>query len=245
LQFEPSRKLTPSQCALFLDFDGTLVDIAVTPQSITVPPGLEILLTELRAVFETRLCIVSGRTISDIRHYLNNAEIDIIAEHGAITCCPGLKSTQPPNGPTTWPASWKDHLLTVDHCIPNLVVEIKQTAVALHYRQQPELQPEVIQFADLLRNHAPTEYAVVNSNMTTEIRRTNVDKGTAITAAMQTPRYSGKTPIFIADDATDIPGFNAVKALGGMALHVGTDFDGKPANVRHWLTRFMNQREAA
>jgi trehalose 6-phosphate phosphatase len=241
LQFDPRRHLTASQHALFLDFDGTLIDLAPTPQSVKIPPDLAPLIHQLREVLEDRICIVSGRTINDINHYIGSTEIDIIAEHGAVNCLKGMAASQMP----AWPASWKDHLLTVDDCIPNLVVETKQTSVALHYRQQPELEPEVIQLAELLRNHAPSEYMVVNSNMTTEIRRTNIDKGFAIKAAMQSPRYRGRTPIFIADDVTDIPGFNAVRDLGGLALHVGTDFAGQATNVRNWLAQIFESQQAA
>jgi trehalose 6-phosphate phosphatase len=241
LQFDPRRNLTASDCALFLDFDGTLVDIAATPHSVKIPNDLAPLIEGLLAAFETRVCIVTGRTVSDINRYLGEIKIDIIAEHGAVPCLQGLEASHLPD----WPASWSDHLLTVDKCISNLVVEAKKTAVALHYRQQPELEPEVLQLAELLRNHAPSEYMVVNSNMTTEIRRANIDKGTAIKAAMQSPRYRDRMPIFIADDVTDIPGFNAVQELGGLALHVGADFAGKTANVRHWLAWLAGQQKAA
>jgi trehalose 6-phosphate phosphatase len=241
LQFILDRKLNLSNFALFLDFDGTLVDIAPTPQLIEVTSDVLPLITQLLVVFESRVCIVSGRPLRDINHYLAGIEIDIVAEHGAVH---GLHGTEASHLPT-WPTSWTEHLLTLDLCIPNLVVEKKQTSIALHYRQQPELAPEVMKLAELLRNHAPSEYMIVNSNMTTEIRRSGVDKGTAINAVMKTPRYIGKRPIFIADDVTDIPGFDTVLALDGLALNVHTDFGGEPRNVRRWLGQLLSQQQAA
>jgi trehalose 6-phosphate phosphatase len=59
---------------------------------------------------------------------------------------------------------------------------------------------------------------------------------------MKTPRYLGKRPVFIADDMTDVPGFEAVRKLGGMALHVGTDFAGRTSNVRRWLSQLADQQ---
>jgi trehalose 6-phosphate phosphatase len=237
LQVFPNAKITTSEFALFLDFDGTLVDIAATPQSISVPPDLPQLIRRLRPAFEDRLCIVSGRTKSDIRLYLRSSTIDIMAEHGAVNYIRGEKAAIAPN----WPASWDDPLLTVDSCIPHLVVETKRTSIALHYRQKPELEPEVMKFAEMLRSHAPSEYHVVSSNMTIEIRRHGIDKGTAIRAVMKTPRYLGKTPIFIADDVTDKPGFEAVLEMGGFSYHVGNDFGGSTKNVRDWLWQLADQ----
>lgn len=192
----------------------------------------------LFSALDSTVCIVSGRNMRDIQRYMNKMSIDIVAEHGAVNNFADMKTQRL----SRWPTIWSDLLLTVEACIPKLVVERKKTSVALHYRQQPELEPEVVIFAELLRGHAPDDYVVVNSNMTTEIRRNDVDKGTAIRAVMKTKRYHGKMPVFIADDATDIPGFKAVRELGGMGLHVGRDFAGKTENVRRWLSQLANQQ---
>jgi trehalose 6-phosphate phosphatase len=235
LPFDPNLKLSTSKLALFLDFDGTLVDIAATPQTIRVPPDLPPLISRLFSSLGSSVCIVSGRKMRDIHRYIDDESIDVVAEHGAVSCF----ETRRQRG---WPLSWTELLLTVETCIPKLVVERKKTSVALHYRQQPELEPEVLKFAELLLKHSPSEYMVVNSNMTTEIRRVGIDKGKAINAVMKTPRYLGKRPVFIADDVTDIPGFEAVRKLGGLALHVGTDFAGRTSNVRRWLSQLADQQ---
>jgi trehalose 6-phosphate phosphatase len=234
-------EITPAQCALFLDFDGTLIDIASTPSAVTVSPDLVPLLRRLLISFESRVCIVTGRPLHDIRHFLAPLDIDVVAEHGTVQCLSGIETSCS----TTWPASWHEHLLTLHDCIPNLVVETKTTSVALHYRQQPELEVEVVRFAEVLRKHAPFDFDVVTSNMTTEIRRKGIDKGTAIRAVMKTPRYNTYKPIFIADDETDVPGFQAVSALQGVALHVLHDFGGEPLQVRQWLDRLTRRRHAA
>jgi trehalose 6-phosphate phosphatase len=241
LQFDSDKNLIPSQWALFLDFDGTLVDIAATPQAISIPPDLPQLIEDLRHVFEGRVCIVTGRPLSDIHRYFNTTSIDVLAEHGAVQSLHDVEPSQL----QAWPLSWNEHLLTLDHCIPNLVVETKTTSVALHYRQQPDLEHEVMHLAERLRKYAPDDYMIVNSNMTTEIRRSGFDKGTAIHAAVQTSRYRNRKPIFIADDITDEPGFDAVRALGGWAMNVRADFAGQPSLVRRWLHQIAQQKKAA
>jgi trehalose 6-phosphate phosphatase len=241
LPFDPDKELNGKTTALFLDFDGTLIDLALTPQSVRVPPDLVHLMRQLSAAYEGRVCIVTGRPLADITFYLDHLPIDIIAEHGAQTNMREIEWAEL----SGWPASWQEHLLTLETCIPNLVVERKKTAVAFHYRQQPALEPEVIRFAEVLRNHAPDAFMIVSSNMTTEIRRKGIDKGRAIRAAMLTPRYNGHLPVFIGDDVTDVAGFEAVQEMGGQAYHVGTDFGGQPARVRQWLTHLVSQSEAA
>jgi trehalose 6-phosphate phosphatase len=236
-----NQTVTASECALFLDFDGTLVDIAATPDAISITQDLVPLLERLNKALEGRVCIVTGRPLEAIRHYLAPLDLDIVSEHGNVLALRGTETIE--NLP--WPESWNEHLLTLDHCIPKLVVEKKATSVALHYRQQPELEAEVVQFAALLQKNGPRDFVVVTSNFTTEIRRANVDKGTAIAAVMSTPRYKDKTPVFIADDDTDIPGFHAVEKLGGLALKVRDHFNNKTENVRMWLDGLTRLRSAA
>jgi trehalose 6-phosphate phosphatase len=241
LEFDRLEGLAATHISLFLDFDGTLVDIAPTPLLISVPQTLIPLLKRLLSVMDKRVCIVSGRTLIDIDRFTEGLGIDVVAEHGAVHRLSGVASSALPG----WPASWREHLQTLNQCIPKLEVEIKTTGVAFHYRQQPELEAEVVQFAEVLRNHAPHDFVVVTSNMTTEIRRAHVDKGKAIEAVMKTARYSGTTPVFIADDITDIPGFEVARKLGGLGLHVGTDFARKTENVRHWLDGLTKALKAA
>jgi trehalose 6-phosphate phosphatase len=241
LQFDTLGDITASDISLFLDFDGTLVDIAPTPLSISVPPDLNPLLHRLQVNFENRVCIVTGRPLCDIEHYTKGLRIDVVAEHGAVHSLGGVVTSLMPR----WPTSWNQHLLTLQDRIPMLVVETKTSSVAFHYRQQPELKAEVVQFAEVLRNHAADDFVVITSNMTTEIKPAQIDKGKAIEAVMKTARYYGKMPIFIADDVTDTPGFEAVQKLGGLALHVKTDFAGKTENVRQWLNGLSQQLKAA
>ncbi|KXV67279.1 trehalose phosphatase, partial [Gluconobacter japonicus] len=60
----------PSKAALLLDFDGTLVDIAPTPESVIVPAGLTEDLLRLKDLLGGALAIVTGRPIAQIDHFL-------------------------------------------------------------------------------------------------------------------------------------------------------------------------------
>ena len=52
--------------ALFLDFDGTLVELADTPDGISVPTALGPMLERLKRKLDGRLAIVSGRSLADL-----------------------------------------------------------------------------------------------------------------------------------------------------------------------------------
>ncbi len=73
----------------------------------------------------------------------------------------------------------------------------------------------------------------------------------AVRAFMSAPPFSGRRPIFIGDDVTDIAGIAAAKALGGSAYSVGqmlTGADGvfaSPSQVRAWLGQLVGVRAEA
>src|SRR3546814_6312996 len=69
--------------ALFLDFDGTLVEIADTPDGIRVPDGVPAQLAGLHRALGGRIAIVSGRAIADIRSHLGPLDLLMVGSHGA------------------------------------------------------------------------------------------------------------------------------------------------------------------
>ena len=54
--------------ALFLDVDGTLVEIATVPDAVHVDIRLVTLLTALQDKFDGAVALVSGRTIATLDH---------------------------------------------------------------------------------------------------------------------------------------------------------------------------------
>src|SRR6202045_5307241 len=61
---ELARRL--DQCAILLDIDGTLLDLAPTPREVWVPPGLANTLNRLLVRTSGALALVSGRSLNDI-----------------------------------------------------------------------------------------------------------------------------------------------------------------------------------
>ncbi len=79
--------LTP-QTGLFLDVDGTLIDIAPTPDAVTVPEGLIETLNALSAALEGAVALVSGRRRADLNALFRGADVVLVGEHGATASVP-------------------------------------------------------------------------------------------------------------------------------------------------------------
>lgn len=203
--------------ALFLDFDGTLVDLAETPDAIQVSPALSPLLARLAERLDGRLAIISGRSIEDLERHLHCAGIAVSGSHGLE-----LRLRDGSRVPLAVPGS-------IDHArertrryagsIPGLLVEDKPFGIALHYRKAPEREAEVRRFmADLA---ADTHLSLLAGKMVVELRPAGADKGDAVRALMAEPDFAGARPLFVGDDITDEDAFQAAAALGGAGVLVG------------------------
>lgn len=229
--------------ALFLDFDGTLVDIAPSPHLIEVPRDLPALLMRLQIFLGGAIAIVSGRPLSDLMSYLAPADLDIVAEHGAVIKRRG-GAAHPPQA--AWPESWEERLSRFLAAHPNTEVERKAYSIALHFRQAPEAEHDALNLLRLFASEGAGGFEILPAKMAFELKLTTMSKGKAITELMSEEPFRQRVPVFAGDDVTDEDGFIAVKAMGGVALRVDDDFGGEPRRVRSWLTReIKTQGEAA
>lgn len=223
--------------ALFLDFDGTLADLAPQPEAVRLADDLVPLLLLLFSHVDGALAIVSGRRLRDLDEFLRPLELPSAAEHGAQRRLADgqLVSIAPPFLQYAIDAA---SALATQH--PRLRVEIKKAAVALHYRHAPELQSLCRQvMAEAVA--ASTDVELLSGKYVFEIKPAGVSKGTAIAAFMRDAPFAGRVPLFAGDDVTDEAGFSAVQALGGAGIKVG---EGEtvahyrcpaPAALRQWL----------
>jgi trehalose 6-phosphate phosphatase len=203
--------------ALFLDFDGTLVELADTPDAIAVPAGLGPLLERLRRRLEGRVAIVSGRSLADLQRHLPLHGIAFSGSHGL--------ELQLANGtrlPLSVPIGLDDVRARVEAfagTTPGLLVEEKPAGIALHYRLAPAEGPRADAFLGALAKERGLQ--VQRGAMVVELRPTGATKGDAIKAFMTEPEFAGTRPLFMGDDLTDEHGFAAVASLGGAGILVG------------------------
>jgi trehalose 6-phosphate phosphatase len=218
--------------ALFLDFDGTLVDIAESPAAIKVPRDLPALLMRLQIFLGAAVAIVSGRPLADLVSYLAPADLDIVAEHGAVVKRRGSPALVPE---TAWPESWEVRLRRFLADYPGAEVERKASSIALHFRRAPEAEHAAFDLLTLLAKEGVGGFEVLPAKMAFELKSQAVGKGRAIAALMGEEPYRRRIPVFAGDDVTDEQGFAVVEGMDGIALRVDAVFGGEPERVRAWL----------
>lgn len=203
--------------ALFLDFDGTLVELAETPDAIMVPPGLPPLLRRLSKRLGGRIGIISGRAVADLENHLDCSDIAVSGSHGLE-----LRLRDGSQVPLVAPVDLKEVKAAVRRFAEGqegLLVEEKPRSVALHYRKAPGEERRVEDFMGRLARKFGL--SLQPGKMVFELRPKGADKGDAIRAFMAEPEFAGARPLFMGDDLTDEHGFEAVKEMGGGGILVG------------------------
>jgi trehalose 6-phosphate phosphatase len=208
--------LTPSS-ALFLDFDGTLVDLAPEPGAVVVPPGVVDTLTRLHTRLGGAVALISGRPIEQIDEFLQPLKLPVAGVHGAerrdaegeLT----LLSTHPLQRVEEVAAALAARF-------PRLRVETKRGSLAIHYRQAPELELVCLQAMEAAVDASPG-LTLLRGKMVVEAKPGGASKGNAIEAFMNEAPFAGRVPVFAGDDYTDEVGFATVQRLHGVAIKVG------------------------
>lgn len=203
--------------ALFLDFDGTLVDLVATPDAAQVDDALAVLMARLVAALDGRVAIVSGRSVDGVRALFGDADFAISGSHGLEIA---------------WPDGRHDRVerpMALDRIVTRMkafataqtgvLVEEKPLGAALHYRNLPAAEAASTDLARRLAADAGLQ--LQTGKMMVEVRVPGADKGTAIAAMMAAPTLAGHRPVFLGDDDTDEPAMVAAAAHGGAGILVG------------------------
>ncbi|MEM1133521.1 MAG: trehalose-phosphatase [Pseudomonadota bacterium] len=203
--------------SLFLDFDGTLVALAETPDAVVVPPRARALLAKLSHALQGRVAIISGRDVAGLRGKFGLDTITLSGSHGAEIALPGRPVAAPLRNEGLEQAQAKLHDFAAQH--EGVLIEQKALGIGLHYRLAPQLAETCKEQAyDMAARFG---LSVHPGKMLYEMRADNADKGVALTTLMQQEPFSLGRPVFIGDDVTDEDGFRAATALGGFGIKVG------------------------
>jgi trehalose 6-phosphate phosphatase len=205
--------------ALFLDFDGTLVELAETPDSIRVSPELVPLLERLRRRLDGRLAIVSGRSLADLERHVPLSGIAFSGSHGLE-----LRLADGTVLPLSAPIGLDDVHERVRRFAggaEGLLVEEKPAGIALHYRLAPQMAGPAAAFMQGLAEERG--WTVQRGSMVVELRPSGATKGDALRAFMTEPKFLAARPVFVGDDLTDEHGFEAAAGLGGAGILVGPE----------------------
>lgn len=206
----------PATASLFLDFDGTLVELASTPQSIVVDDRLGTLLARLAVAMPGRVALVSGRSIAQLDGFLaaHLGQVAVAGSHGAERRTPADGHVRPERSDALDRAAAE---LAAYADLDGLLFEAKTLGVTLHFRSRPEREADAVAMA----RRVAAQYGLhVNlGKMMVEVRLPG-DKGAAVRALMDAPAMAGTIPWFLGDDVTDEDGFAAAAALGGAGVLV-------------------------
>jgi trehalose 6-phosphate phosphatase len=239
----------PRACALFLDVDGTLLELAATPKSVRVPEGLIELLERLSDGFDGAIAIISGRLISEIDRLLEPLKLAASGVHGAeLRKAPEreIERISP-----ELPAAVAAKLCRLAAKFPGVIVEPKGPGIAMHYRLAPDAEmPILAELEAFLDTHAGA-FEVTPGKKIFEIIPSGLSKGTALATLAAQPQFRGRVPIMIGDDIGDEAAFAAAEGMHGFALRVAgehysnevADFRG-PRGVFAWLDRLAERLTA-
>jgi len=202
--------------ALFLDFDGTLVELAESPDAIAPLLDMSDRLAALSKRMGGRLAVVSGRSIADIEKHVGPLSVAAAGSHGSDIR--GGDGQSLGASAAEFPREIEQDLRAFAKS-EGINYEQKPHGGALHYRSNPELGPKTLSFAkDLADKHG---WAVQSGKCVAELVAKGVNKGDAVLAFMKTAPFKGARPVFIGDDITDEAGFRICRDLGGAAVAVG------------------------
>jgi trehalose 6-phosphate phosphatase len=228
---------------LFLDFDGTLLDLAETPTAIAVDGALSELLARTSTALGGALALVSGRAIDDLDRLLAPLKLPVAGIHGfeRRDACGAVHRAPARRG--TLEAVRHRFIEFIAHD-PRLLLEDKGEALALHYRRAPEAAAAVRAFADRMVDALPPGFTLQPGDMVVEVKSQLFSKGLAVREFLREPPFAGRLPVVIGDDFTDVDAFRVVEYLGGLSIAVGDRIRGRerlpdPTTVRELLEHLV------
>jgi trehalose 6-phosphate phosphatase len=211
----PSHLL--DQASLFLDFDGTLVEIAARPDAVSVERRLHDLIRRLQGFLGGRLAIVSGRAAANVCALFDGLSVTVAGSHGGELRWPGGRAVTAPA--PRFDAVARALLQGLRQRHPGVLVEEKPLGLALHFRQAPQAEEDCRQTAHAIAGRIGL--ALQPGKMVMEVKTAGADNGMAVRALMaESPLREGR-PLFVGDDETDEAGFRAAADLGGAGILVG------------------------
>jgi trehalose 6-phosphate phosphatase len=244
--------LQPDRTALFLDVDGTLLDLAASPTAVVVPDGLVECIADIERALGGALALISGRTFEDLDRLFWPLRLRASAVHGAEIRYDPRTPVIVDAAAAVLPARLWRSLNASLTGFPGVFAENKRFSVAVHYRAAPTCGVDLREVVRrVVAAAAIPDVEIVDSRLAFEIKSRGFDKGSAINRFLARSPFVGRTPVFVGDDGTDEPGFAAVIQGHGAAYSVSQARPGvsgifsEPSMVRDWLARSAAQMACA
>lgn len=210
----------PDRWAIFLDIDGTLIDLAATPDAIQVPLSLPSDLGSVAALLRGALALVTGRSLPYADGLFSPFLFPIAGLHGAQFRGGDGKVVATAETPVF--TKLKRRLVQQVSWMEGVLIEDKGAAVAAHYRLAPAYGQVLEQIMRDLAEEAGSDWVLQPGKMVFEVRPSRADKGEAVASYLEEPAFAGRLPITIGDDLTDETMFALANARGGQSIRVGS-----------------------
>jgi trehalose 6-phosphate phosphatase len=241
-----SDGLRAADLAFFLDVDGTLLEIASRPDAVVVDEELLAMLRALVFGSNGAVALVSGRAIADLDHLFQPLMLPCAGLHGfERRSAAGVYQRRAlPPGDLLRAARAELAGLLVSY--PELLLEDKRFALAVHFRSAPQLESVVTARVEAVLATLGPAFELQRGRCVCEIRPSLANKATAVAEFMQEEPFRGRRPLCLGDDLTDEYAFEWVNAAGGLTISVGTERDSHAqahlhsvAAARLWLRRLV------
>jgi trehalose 6-phosphate phosphatase len=215
----PAPPAVRSDWALFLDFDGTLVELGDDPAHARIDARMSSAVTAAREYLGGALALVSGRPLGQIDQRFTPHTMAVAGIHGLERrSAQGVLFGATPS-PALRDAARKLRAAFAGE--PRILIEDKGAALAVHYRLLREAAPTVLQVVEAVARELGPGYRMLRGSDVLELLPTTVNKGTAVREFMAEAPFAGRVPVFVGDDITDLDGFEAARQLGGAGIAVG------------------------
>jgi trehalose 6-phosphate phosphatase len=214
--------------ALFLDVDGTLLEIEREPGAVHVPARLCRVLEALRSATGGALALVSGRSLDQLDRLFSPLRLSAAGLHGLErrNLTVGVERTAP--DPVVLEGA-RRRLAGFAEATGGVLLEDKGLTLALHYRNAPAAARDAVAVAEAAAAASDGALVLLRGKMVCELMPPGVDKGRAIAAFMAEPPFAGRVPVFAGDDVTDEAGFVMINQIGGVSIRIG---NGSPTAAR-------------
>jgi trehalose 6-phosphate phosphatase len=215
------QSIQRSQWCLFLDVDGTLLELAESPADVQVEPSLNVLLDRVSRALGGALAFVSGRTVAEVDRLFEPRKWPAAGVHGLERRDAAGQWHAPQHVNSEMTSRALERMRALAGRLPGALLEDKGIGVALHYRQAPHHEAELRREVRAIARDIGTDVLMLEGTMVVELRAAGASKADAIRAFLAEAPFAGRIPIFMGDDLTDEPGLAAVERLGGLSVAVG------------------------
>ena len=213
-------RLRVTEIALFLDVDGTLLEIEREPGAVHVPEHLCRILQNLQTATGGALALVSGRSLDQLDRLFSPLRLSAAGLHGLEHRNLGLKTVRAAPDPEVYERA-RQRLAAFAEATDGVLLEDKGLTLALHYRQAPQAAEAAVAVAEKAVAESNGALALLHGKMVCELKPPGIDKGRAIAAFLGEPPFAGRRAVFAGDDVTDEAGFATINEQGGVSIRIG------------------------